>query len=60
MILGRTLSVLNGFKFVTAGTIQWAPTLTAHDPNPPITLEDAAASSVIQDLIGLGLLAYPR
>lgn len=22
---------------------QWQPSLTAHDPNPPITLEDAAA-----------------
>lgn len=22
---------------------QWQPTLTAHDPSPPITLEDAAA-----------------
>ena len=26
-------------------TLQWAPTLTVHDPNPPITLEDAAAAA---------------
>jgi len=26
------------------GQIQWAPTLTVHDPNPPITLENAAAA----------------
>ena len=37
---------------------QWQPTLTSHDPNPPITLEDAAAAlltpipgSVFQDSV---------
>jgi hypothetical protein len=29
-------------------TGQWAPTLTSHDPNPPITLETAAAAGNIQ------------
>jgi hypothetical protein len=24
----------------------WQPTLTAHDPNPPITLENAAVATV--------------
>jgi hypothetical protein len=24
---------------------QWQPTLVAHDPNPPITLENAAVAS---------------
>jgi len=26
---------------------QWQPTLTFHDPNPPITLEDAPAAVAI-------------
>lgn len=26
-------------KWQSVGQTQWAPTLTAHDPNPPITLE---------------------
>lgn len=29
-------------RFQVRSNIQWAPTRTAHDPNPPITLEDAA------------------
>jgi hypothetical protein len=36
------------FSFTSIGAfqrsqLQWQPTLTSHDPNPPITLEDAAA-----------------
>lgn len=36
------------FKFTAAGLfrssyIQWQPTLTAHNPSPPITLESPAA-----------------
>jgi len=29
----------NGKRF-NAWVLYWQPTLTAHDPNPPITLED--------------------
>lgn len=28
-----------------AGALQWAPTRTAHDPNPPLPLEDVVAAS---------------
>jgi hypothetical protein len=27
-------------KVMNCAQIQWAPTLTVHDPNPPITLEN--------------------
>lgn len=32
-----------GFRFQTLGATQWAPTLTVHNPNPPITLESPPA-----------------
>lgn len=39
-------------KVVTNFTvIQWAPTLTVHDPNPPITLESPAAGGVVGPLL---------
>lgn len=33
-----------------ASITQWQPTLTVHDPNPPITLESPAALTVYRDL----------
>ena len=34
----------DGTWLVSETAKQWQPTTTAHDPNPPITLEDAVAS----------------
>lgn len=37
---------------------QWQPTLTIHDPNPPIALEDAAvvlSGNVLRMLTGVGV-----
>jgi hypothetical protein len=42
---------MNGRRFasstsvLTFSRLQWAPTRTVHDPNPPINLEDPPASS---------------
>jgi len=38
---------MNNFRFTngrwrSAAALQWAPTLTFHDPNPPMTLESVA------------------
>lgn len=33
------IQVIGGQLF-RAARLQWAPTLTSHDPNPPINLED--------------------
>jgi len=30
-------------SFQTMAQTQWAPSLTSHDPNPPMTLEDPTA-----------------
>ena len=41
------IAATSGHLYVTGSDItvqlQWGPTLTSHDPSPPITLEDAAA-----------------
>lgn len=37
----------SGFPGTGNAPFQWQPVSTAHDPNPPITLEDASGSSVI-------------
>ena len=37
-----------GTKFVSTSRIQWAPTLTSHDPNPPITIETAGGGGVVE------------
>jgi hypothetical protein len=39
---------MNGFRFVGGrlrrdGVRSWAPTLTSHDPNPPLPLESGGA-----------------
>ena len=39
-------------KYFSAGSLQWAPTLTSHDPNPPITLESGAGGISVN--VGLG------
>lgn len=36
-----------GGKIRSKGALQWAPTLTAHDPNPPINLEDVAGPATV-------------
>lgn len=35
----------NNYRFFGRTAWQWQPTLTVHDPNPPITLEDAAVAA---------------
>lgn len=35
---------------LTLARLQWQPTLTVHDPNPPLTLEDAAAAAAGQPM----------
>lgn len=40
----------SGFRWARARW-QWQSTLTAHDPNPPITLEDGGAPPVIPSII---------
>lgn len=42
----RFTSGLFGERGDSRQSWQWQPTLSAHDPNPPITLEDAVAASV--------------
>lgn len=37
-------------RVTSLGQQQWAPTLTAHDPNPPIPLEDAPLPNAIAPL----------
>lgn len=45
----------NNYRFFGRTAWQWQPTLTVHDPSPPITLEDAAvAGGVFIPLIGRG------
>jgi len=36
---------LRGARLWNPARLQWAPTLTAHDPNPPINLESPAGAS---------------
>lgn len=35
-----------GSLFRRASALQWAPTLTAHDPNPPLNLEDPVSGNI--------------
>jgi hypothetical protein len=37
---------LRGARLWDAVRLQWAPTLTAHDPNPPINLETPTAGGI--------------
>ena len=52
-------SLANWFVGFNYTAWQWQPTRTDHDPNPPVTLEDAAgappASTVpLRSLMGVG------
>lgn len=38
-------NLLGGYGFASYGRIIYAPTLTAHDPNPPITIDHAVAAA---------------
>ena len=33
------LGFVSGTKFIHIANIQWGPTLTSHDPNPPVMVE---------------------
>jgi hypothetical protein len=39
---------LHALTFFVDQPDQWAPTLTEHDPNPPITLEDPSVDTGAQ------------
>lgn len=39
-----TSFTFTGTSFFSPARLQWAPTLTAHDPNPPITLEGSPST----------------
>ena len=41
----------SGNRLRRQGQIQWAPTLTSHDPNPPITLESAVGGNIYNESI---------
>jgi len=43
-----------GSRLFLRGLLQWAPTLTSHDPNPPLTLENAAGGVVEADGFAAG------
>jgi len=49
--------LLNGV-YKSVALQQWQPTLTAHDPNPPITLEDAIVppigGALLRMVMGMG------
>lgn len=38
--------LVSGSIYFVPGQTQWAPTLTAHDPSPPITLEDVQLDKI--------------
>lgn len=38
------VGIITGGRLLPTSQTQWAPTLTFHDPNPPITLESKAAT----------------
>lgn len=48
-----------GFRYLSSrwrspAALQWAPTLTAHDPNPPLVLEDPAGGTITYTYAGTG------
>ena len=46
-----------GGRLLTPAWAQfWQPTLTSHDPNPPLTLESPAAAPAVTASIGRGLV----
>jgi hypothetical protein len=42
---------VSGGKLTSMVVLQWQPTLTFHDPNPPITLEDAGGPPAFSGIL---------
>jgi len=46
MSFSAWLGGIKGVRFWSRARLQWAPTLTVHDPNPPINLETPATGGI--------------
>ena len=50
----------SGGRLYRGAELQWQPTLTVHDPNPPITLEHLTASAVVMRALVVSWIAVCR